>query len=155
MRPDDVASSGSSGGTSAGSTSELTQGTTTPPDAPACIDVELGSELGSVDVRTLAGRGDEFSPSCASNTGPDVAYWWTAPVPGEYDFTATGAMFTSVTIQLLDACDSELRCGEGLVNLWSASLRHSLEQGESVIIVVDGDDGDDGMYELSIALVTE
>jgi len=83
-----------------------------------------------------------------------VAYWWTAPVPGEYDFTATGAMFTEVSIQLLDACDSELRCAEGLVSLWSASLRHPLEQGESVIIVVDGDDGDDGMYELSVALVT-
>lgn len=136
--PTDVASSG-----------------TTQSEAPGCIDVELGSELGSVDVRTLAGRGDDFSPSCVSDTGQDVAYWWTASVPGEYEFTATGAVFTDVTIQLLDACDSELRCDEGLGAVWSASLRHSFAQGESVIIVVDGDNGDDGMYELTVTLVTE
>ena len=121
----------------------------------ASRNIELGSELGSLDVRTLANQGDDFEPSCAPSTGPDVAYWWTAPVPGEYEFTATGAMFSGVTIQLLDGCDSELRCGEPLLNPWSASLRHDLDQGESVIIVVDGKNGEDEMYELTVALVTE
>ncbi len=153
--PADVVSSGSGSDTSADPSADPSD-STEQAEVPPCIDVELGSELGSVDVRTLAGRGDDFAPSCASDTGPDVAYWWTAPVPGDFDFTVDGGVsLTDVTIQLHDACDSELRCGEGLANPWLATVRHSLEQGESVIIVVDGGDEDDGMFELSIALVTE
>jgi len=87
----------------------------------------------------------------SANPTTTVAFPTPGPTPGN----ATAETFVDVTIQLLDACDSELRCGEGLAGLWSASVRHELDQGESIIIVVDGDDDDDpGMYELAISLVT-
>lgn len=120
-----------------------------------CIDVDLGSAVGDVDERSLGGQGNDFDPTCYGGDGNDVAYAWVAPLRGEYEFVAQGGI-NDTGIMLYDACGgAELACNDDGALPFSGLVRREVEQGESLVIVVDSSAAEMGSYILQITLVTE
>lgn len=117
----------------------------------SCVEVELGGELGMVDTRNLSQEDDDLSPSCDEGDGNDVVYLFTAPLDGEYRFHARGQL-SNVTVSLWASCSgSELDCGESTFDPFSSTVLRTLDQGEPVVVVVDGEE--DGEFQLEIVLV--
>ena len=112
-------------------------------DAVDCPGESLGRSLGEVADGDTTGESFGFTSSCGGE-GPDVTYEWTAPSTGAFRFDADADF--DVDIALLDGCDGEqLSCGTaGFTTL-------DLIEGDTVTIVVDGEDSPDfGEYTLSI-----
>ena len=108
-----------------------------------CPGESLGRGLGEVADGDTAGESYGFTSSCGGN-GPDVTYQWTAPSSGGFRFDADADF--DVDIAVRESCDgAELGCGTaGFTTL-------DLIEGDSVTIVVDGEDADEfGEYVLSI-----
>jgi len=119
------------------------------------IDDDLGSALGTpVATGTTAGATNDFGATCVpahADNGRDVAYLWTAPSSGCFEFDTSGSAYD--TVLTLWSCDdgSELDCNDdvGVANLTSR-LELSVTEGEQVVVVVDGYDNSSGAYELNI-----
>ena len=117
----------------------------------SCVEIDLGSELGMVDARSLSQEDDDLEPTCDEGDGNDVVYLFTAPVDGEFRFSASGQL-SSVTVSLWASCSgSELDCGENTFDPFSSSVVRTLDQGEVVVVVVDGEA--DGEFQLEIVFV--
>lgn len=129
-----------------------------PGPQPACVDEDLGSGLGIVAQGSLAGQGDDLSatdPSCGDDeSGPDVAYWWTAPTSGEFRIETTNTEADTV-LYVRTACDTpDLVCDDDGGEAWGSRVELVLEAGEAVIIVVDAYPGRSKAFSLEISQPT-
>ena len=74
----------------------------------------------------------------------DLVFAFEAPNDGCFAFNTTGTDFTH-GIQLQDSCDSEvLNCS------MTGRIEHGMEAGEQVLVVIDGEEGNDQLFNLSI-----
>lgn len=114
-----------------------------------CPDAHLGSALGDAVARgDLTQAVDDLTGSCTSRGLPDAAFAWTAPVAGRYLFRASRSRRPVALFVREDACTGpELGCaaagGDGNVEV-------ELEQGETVVAVLDGRAHADAGFVLDI-----
>jgi hypothetical protein len=98
---------------------------------------------------------DSFALGCGNGTAPDVSVLWTAPASGWYRFSTTGSSFDTVLGLLEPSCGGpELECGNDVGNNPESKVFRSFAQGETVLVVVDGNYGDRGTAVLNVELVT-
>ena len=116
-----------------------------------CANVDLGSAVGpDVATGTTAGAGGGLeAATCAAGLGEDLTYRWTAPAAGGYTFRVDATSFEPHVYVLDGACDgAEIACVLGSAR--SAETTLSLANGQSVVIVVDGQRGERGAFALDI-----
>jgi hypothetical protein len=116
------------------------------PCASSCVEVELGEVLpvsydgsfdGAVDRHPGAG--------CGGPGGPDRSLRWTAPAVGVYTIdSSTSAVDTNLKVLDGHCSGFEIDCADfGMVSV-------ALEAGQTVIVVLEDDDGTGGSYHLDI-----
>ncbi len=123
------------------------------PDPLACTVDDLGSVLGvAVAVGSNVMGGDDVAIACASGGGDDVAHVWAAPAAGSYTFDLAGSSYDTALAVLAEDCDgAALGCNDdGPADDGASQLTMELAQGEQVVIVIDGYDGETGNYVLGI-----
>ncbi len=105
----------------------------------ACPAADLGSQLSQLLVQgSTQGQGDDSTGSCGGGGSEDVAFAWTAPATGVYEISTSGSAFDPVLYVRASSCDgAELGCSQGSV-AGAAALGLSLEAGETITVVVDG-----------------
>lgn len=129
-----------------------------PADASfGCVEVDLGSELGSPiysgDTTDLPDR----STSCEAEAGyGDVFLLWTAPMTGRFRVDTCGSTFDTVLSAHLDGCNaSELTCNDDSTACGQESLQSrillDLDEGQRVVLILDGFDGE-GPFQVNIEL---
>ena len=101
-----------------------------------CPNREAGTTLGFVYESGTFGRDDDFIGSCGGAADEDFTFEWESPRDDEYLFRVTSEGASA--LYLLPSCDgTELAdscsTGSGMVE-----LRRELDEGESLIVVVDG-----------------
>ena len=119
----------------------------------ACADADLGAAVPLVHDDTTAGAGADYASGfCDSDASADRQLGFTAPAAARYRF-ALDADYDSI-IALRDGCGAEIGCvdriGDG-----GESLVVELDAGAFVVVVVDGHDGAEGSFSLSIAEITD
>ena len=135
-------------------------GATTACAAATCADATLGSQLGvALFTGTLDGAGNDYPPGDCVAFGagagtPDVALEWTAPAAGEYVISTRGSEVDTVLHVLGATCEpaSELACDDDDSPLVTSEVAVTLEEGQTVVIVVSGYDAaeDAGAFTLHI-----
>jgi hypothetical protein len=107
-----------------------------------CADMDLGSALGAnVASGSTSGAGNDLT-SCGG-MGPELSFAWVAPATASYTIDTCASDFTYDTVLSVHdgsctgpslACNSDA-CGlSGLLSRVTVSL----QQGQGVVIVVDG-----------------
>lgn len=112
---------------------------TGPADACPAETIADGALGASVLAGSTFGHGDDELPSCSEGHGaPDLTVGWTAPTSGTFIFDTFGSTFDT-TLAVLDGCGgAELACGEDAGERRTSELEVSLEEGQAVIVVIDG-----------------
>jgi hypothetical protein len=138
------------GGTSTDGEVEGGPTSTTEPETLACVDEDLGDEVGDAVAAGNSGDGDDVAISCANGGGEDVVFSWTAPSAGSWTFDLSGSSYDTALAIIEPACDGrELACNDDAIGLTSM-LTMDLGAGEEVLVVVDGYDGAVGSYVLDV-----
>lgn len=119
-------------------------------DGASCVDGgDLGSSLGAVAMGSTVGASDSLSPECDAD-GADVIYRWTAPSDGQYTFSTAGSSYdTLLGLRSPDCYGWEFACNDDAADQ-QAEIVTDLAGGEVVIVIVDGYDGAEGDYVLTI-----
>lgn len=112
--------------------------------AATCADGDLGSQTGiALFTGDLDGRANGYPPGdcLALGTGgdaPDIALAWTAPAAGEYVLSTRGSAIDTALSVIAPDCDPvrELACNDDQSPLRTSEVRITLEEGESVVIVL-------------------
>lgn len=113
--------------------------------ATVCVDAELPSEP-AVNMAEPTLEGDDFAGSCngdlMGDAAPDYGYSWTAPRTNGYTITTQGSSFDSVLFVIDGDCNGEvLACNDDISDDNDASqVFVSLEEGQTVVILIDGYD---------------
>ncbi len=132
-------------------------GTTT--CAGECVDADLGTTMGrSLATGTTVGRVDNHTPSCNSgNRAEDVTYTWTAPRDGTYVVSTDGSSFDTVLYVEQGDCTSlqSVACDDDGGESTQSLVRLDLQNGEQVLITVDGFSTSSGDYVLNITPAEE
>jgi hypothetical protein len=83
--------------------------------------------------------------SCGDGQGAEVFFDWTAPTGGSFPFDAHGSTIEDATLYALDEhCDGrELACAAPADS--TASIQLSLDEGNSIVLVVDAPANQTGM----------
>ncbi len=112
--------------------------------APACGDVDLGTELGEV----ATGEADDtwkslYDGECGSSGGLETSFTWSAPSDGTYCVDTYGSGFDTV-IRLFDAtCSTELSCDDdgsewdSYPGGYVSKLEFTATAAESIVLMVD------------------
>lgn len=158
VEPEDEPAGSSSGGDELGESTQGAFGESSSgarPQPPAvdwsCVEIDLGQELGRLDVRALPLLTDDFAPSCHDDEGPDVAYRWTAPLEGTYVFRSVVNNLSTVSLDFRASCaDAELDCRVGTLAPL-VEVHRDFAAGESVLLVADSA-SDEGYLTLEIIL---
>lgn len=121
---------------------------------------EIGTTVGATNnfgpfpERPPCWRGDWRVQSCA---GPDVAFKWTAPVSSEYTISLCESHFDNCLLLYRFTCPAEpvypddFICGADNICLIRAKDRFvHFDEGEEVLIIVDGFGNNAGDFELRI-----
>jgi hypothetical protein len=119
-----------------------------------CADTDLGSQLGSaVASGTLTSADGDDSHKCFGFGSPDRGFAWTAPLAGSFTFDLCGSapQWDSVLSVYDSTCTGvTLGCDDDSCDTsFHAKLKLTLTAGQSIVIVVDGND-DAGSYVLGI-----
>jgi hypothetical protein len=124
---------------------------TTEPDVSlACVDDDLGNDVGDAIASGNSSAGDDYTISCAGGGGADVVLSWTAPSAGSWTFDLSGSSYDTALALVQPDCDGgELGCSDDAIGLTSM-LTVDLGAGEDVLVVVDGYDGAVGSYVLDV-----
>lgn len=99
---------------------------------------------------------DKLHASCSSggpsDESPDLAYSFTAPADGEYTFDTFGSGYDTLLYVLEGAaCNgSELACSDNYPGDATSALSLQLTAGQAVTVVVDGNFGGTGPFELHV-----
>jgi hypothetical protein len=143
----------------------------------SCAPVALASTVPQTETEPIAGHVDALETSCTSDHGPDATFTFTAPADGRYIFDASCSSLTGATLEVLDGgtCTApadatyhvdtssslmsamlhahdgscagpELACDRRFVSEVSLPLT----AGQAVILVVDGNAGEYGPFQLNI-----
>ena len=125
-------------------------------EAPSCPDVDLGNELPLSHAGTTVGGGDDYGSCAGIGSGSeDVSLTWTAPTSALYRFDTFGSSFDTV-LTVADSCSEAFAgggvCNDDFGNSLQSAVFHPMDEGASVVIVVDGYD-DSGPYQLNIESV--
>lgn len=161
--PPETSTTGGSS-SSSGSTDETSSGSTDPQETDstsggiellecveALLDPALGTEIASFD--TQGGR-NSFEGTCGGGSANDVAFQWIAPFTEYFVFDTTGSDFDTA-LYLLETCEGdELACSDNALGGVSSRIVARYESGEQIVIVVDGETGEDGNAVLSVNPVT-
>jgi hypothetical protein len=99
---------------------------------------------------------DKLHGSCSAggffDESPDHAYSFTAPADGEYTFDTFGSGYDTL-LYVLDgsACNgSELGCSDNFPGDQTSGLSLQLVAGQDVTVVVDGNFGSNGPFDLHV-----
>lgn len=116
-----------------------------------CPDETLEGPFPIEVVGSTARSENTAFASCGGVLSPDDQYSFVAPGQGTYVFDTTGSTFDTV-LYVLDECGgNELACSDAVE--WSGhgtEVRVPLDEGESVIVGVDGQEPEGGTYALSV-----
>jgi len=108
-----------------------------------CADQDLGSGFPiTVDGETV-GAGDGFQGSCGGPLQQDRAHLWTAPKGGTFVFHTAGRDWDHALYVLTGCQGPELACAATQAGSQQATVKLTLAQGQSVLVVVDGMANDD------------
>ena len=128
--------------------------TTTGGDALWCADENLVGALPIEHDGNNIGASNMLMGSCTDGVnGDEVTFSWTAPSDGTFYMDTIGSEIDTV-LYVLDECGGfELACDDDISeSTLTSSLTVDLLQGETVLIVVDGYDGEaNGNFSLYIA----
>lgn len=110
-----------------------------------------------VDTGTTVGRVSNFSCSCVygSANSPDVIYEYTPPVTYDTYVSLCGSDFdTGLSIRTGGGCPgtTEIACNDDSCGT-SSGIRLFLNSGQTYWIIVDGYNGAQGNYQLSVVEV--
>lgn len=143
---------GDGGQGNAGSAGDGSAGAPEPlPECAAGRITALGADVATAS--TLNGE-NRFSARCAQGVAPDVAFEWVVPATDFYSLGTAGSDFDTV-LSLHLACEgSEIACNDNTATDSSSRLVDEFEEGDRVIVVVDGNAGEEGDARLSIERVT-
>jgi len=122
-----------------------------------CPADELPSEVPLIFIFDSYGFNVDLLGTCAPGDfdGPDQTLLFTAPQTGTYVFDTLGTDFDTV-LYLLDSCNGpELSCNDDVGGgMLQSETSAQLDEGQSVIVVVDGlADDDVGPYSLNVDLL--
>jgi hypothetical protein len=114
--------------------------------AAPCPEDALGPAPDALSGDTT-GRSDDHAGSCGGTGAGDVVVAFTAEAAGVHTFDTVGSAFPAV-LYALDGCDgAELACDAGT----GSSLDLDLAAGETVWLVVDGRNEQEGPFALSVS----
>lgn len=125
-------------------------------DEPICgscgVDVDLGSDLPAHYFGTTVGEPHEISPTCVGTSAPEALHRYRAPFSATYSMSAApGAIWYDPVLFVLDrASCAELACNDDGGKRVDSYLTVTLQEGQEVVVVVDGFDGQSGEYSLNI-----
>jgi hypothetical protein len=113
--------------------------------------LDVGTELFK---GTTSGADDDFDATCFSGDGEDLAVEWIAPGSAYYRFTTAGSDYDTALALLDDACDgAELACSADSSEP-EVEIVTFVEEGERVLVVLDGKAGASGDVVLGIEPIT-
>jgi len=118
-----------------------------------CPDADLGSVTGAAAAAGTTSAGVAHRESGCGGAAGERLLAWTAPADGQYSFDTAGTGFDTV-LYVLDGCGGdEIACNDddpagGVVSSKIENL--DLLAGETVVIVVDGNPGENGDFVLNI-----
>ena len=126
-----------------------------------CADGDIGSMTGLASSGSTAGMGNDYTASCAfSSDGQDLAFSWTAPTTGTYEFNTEGSAYdTALALRaapltiIVDACveSTELACNDDSIFGLQSQITYSVVAGTQYLVVVDGfGSSAGGSYNLNI-----
>jgi len=122
-------------------------------DLVPCPDEPLASVAVQTVFGTTQGGIDKLVGSCSNQAeAPDYTYSFTAPADGEFVFDTLGSAFNTV-LYVLDgpACNgNEIACSDNYAGP-SSALSVQLTEGETVTVVVDGNFGQQGAFQLNVS----
>ncbi|HWB79764.1 MAG TPA: hypothetical protein VG755_32595 [Nannocystaceae bacterium] len=141
----------SSGESSGSSTTEVDASSSSESGAPACVDLDLGEEIGPALARgTTEGAGHDLAISCGD--ADDVVYRWRAPQAGRFAFDLAGSSFdTAIAVLAADCTGTELACNDDGIGKQSRVIIDA-EADDELAIVIAGSKGQAGAYVLGIAM---
>jgi hypothetical protein len=124
----------------------------------ACDDVICGicnvqvlpSMVPQAASGSTAGVSNHFDPSCAPDGSGESAYSYTAPADGTYIFDTAGSGYDTVLALLGGASCGEVACNDDSMGPQS-KIQTTLTAGQTVIVVVDGWNGQEGAYQLHVS----
>jgi hypothetical protein len=111
-----------------------------------CIDEDLGSTV-EFDLATADAEGDDYQIiECNGNQigtdGEDYGWTWVAPAAGGYTFSTVGSDFDTVLVLHEANCEGPvLGCNDdGSADVNTSEVYVTLEEGQEIVVVVDGYD---------------
>lgn len=123
-------------------------------ECDACVATLIEEIPAVVEVNTRDSI-HTISGSCAESAAPESVFSFVAPSEGLYRFSTEGARFNTVLYALDGSCQGEeLGCNDDAVGLASV-LELDLKEEQTIMIVVDGYDGQAGESELSVSQVIQ
>lgn len=133
-------------------------GTCTAFDASACTcdDLDAGGDLGAAIASGDTDSDDDtLSISCAMGGGADHIVSFTAPSAGQYVFETVDSDYDTA-LAAFDTCDvtSELACNDDAAGQQS-QITLNLDAGQTILLVVDGWNGDTGPWVLNVNAGTD
>ena len=120
-----------------------------------CYDDDAMSELGEIMYGVIEDETDDLTTDCEDEEElSDAAVLWTAPRTGRYTLSTLGSDFDTILSVQSPDCGEELDCNDnwfgGMFGTHSR-MNVSLEEGESIVIVVSPyDSSEEGVYRVSI-----
>ena len=127
-------------------------------DTDIVADIELEGATGEyVALESSVDATDDFSGGCSDVGGRDIAFGWTAPREGCWEFRTQYTGFDTV-LRLFNPEDppcagsGELACDDDGGPGTTSALEYDLSEGQAIVVVVDGYEADDfGLLALHIA----
>jgi hypothetical protein len=94
---------------------------------------------------------DNYSCPASGLTGPEMAYWFSAPDTGTYTVNLTG-LSSDLDLLVLEgySCDSNADCPDYSGGSGSEQIVWTASAGDDFVIVVDGDNNASGNYDIEI-----
>ncbi|AUX39414.1 uncharacterized protein SOCE26_008050 [Sorangium cellulosum] len=129
---------------------KLNLGQAGPPICPTSDEVLTA--VPQVITGDTALLGDKFTPSCGDPGGPDASYLFTAPADGKYIFDTFGSGYNTVIELREGGCDGRaIACNDDALDGTQSRITWDLTAGQTVAVIVDGADGEDGPFTLNIS----
>ena len=128
-----------------------------------CVDGEIEGFGTAIFVGNTDDSDDSVGASCAGGGGSDLGLLWTAPETGQYRFNTLGSDYDTAIFLLDTTCDGEeLICNDDAFGGSSAGpggllsqIEPPLEEGQRVVIMLAGYQGDSGNVQLNIELAVD
>lgn len=119
----------------------------------SCHDFPISS--GEQFTIETSGMGNNFAMPCGfgpvGTDGEDVAFLFTAPADGQYDFSTEGSNFDTSLAFFSTDCTTPFDCNDDAEpGVLTSSLTRGMLAGDQVIVVVDGFNGVTGIAVLTV-----